>query len=784
MDKKAKVSVRNLVEFIYRYGDLTNEYISTGRALEGTKIHQRIQKQLDKKYKDIENAKFEKEVAIKETFKVKDFELTLEGRIDGIIISQEITNILEIKSTKRHLLDITNENLLHSAQAKIYGYMYAFNNTLKDINITVMYVNSENYDIKEFTTNYSFNELEEFFYETINKYYQWLLVNHNWIEKRNHSIENLKFPFEEYRPNQRKLAVTVYKTIKNKKNLYLEAPTGIGKTISTIFPSIKILGENFGNKIFYLTAKGSTKLICEKTIVLLKKKGLELKTLTITAKEKICFKDSCNCNSDFCEYAERHFDRVNDCIFEIINNETYINQEIVRKYSEKHRVCPFETSLDLISYCDFIICDYNYVFDMQVSLKTYFNENKNNNIFLVDEAHNLVDRAREMYSASLDKNEILEFKKTFKNIDGLIYKSLDKINKFMIEIRKYSEEDSYYILEDKPTDLINHVRVLINSCELYLSNKKNPYREEALELYFKLITFYKISEVFDENYICYGEKIKNNLIMKLFCINPYKLIKEVIDKSISTIFFSATFSPISYYKEMLGASEEDYNLTLPSPFNIENREVIIADKVSTKYQYRKYSYDSIVEYIYSLISSKIGNYIIFFPSYSYMEEVYRRFIKKYPDFNIKVQNYAMTEVDREDFLRSFDENNVIGFCVLGGVFSEGIDLKGDKLIGTVIVGVGLPQICLERDLINTHFNNKNKNGFHYAYTFPGMNKVIQAAGRVIRTDDDKGIILLIDDRFNTPLYKNLFPKYWFPNISVKNKDNIITSVKKFWGNNK
>ncbi len=782
MNKQARISVRNLVEFIYRYGDLTNEHISHGRALEGTKIHQKVQKQLDKEYEDIENAKFEKEVPIKETFKVKDFELTLEGRIDGIIISQEITNILEIKSTKRQLFDITNENLLHSAQAKLYGYMYVFANTLKDINITVMYVNTESYDIKEFTTKYSFNDLEEFFYETVNKYYQWLLLNHNWITKRNNSIDSLQFPFNEYRPNQRELAVTVYKTIKQKKNLYLEAPTGIGKTISTIFPSIKILGEDLGNKIFYLTAKGSTKLIGEKTINLLKEKGLKLKTLTITAKEKVCFKDNCICNSDFCEYAKGHFDRVNDCIFEIINNETYINKEIITKYSNEYKVCPFETSLDLISYCDFIICDYNYVFDMQVSLKTYFNESKNNNIFLVDEAHNLVDRAREMYSATIDKDEILEFKKVFKNLDSTIYKSLDKINKFMIEIRKYSEEDNYYILEEKPNDLINHIRVLINSCEFYLSNNKNSYRDELLDLYFKLLAFYRISEVFDANYICYGEKLGNNLIIKLFCINPCNLIKDVTRKSISTIFFSATFSPMNYYKEMLGSSEGDYNLTLPSPFNLENREIIVADKISTKYQYRKYSYDSIVEYIYSLISSKSGNYIIFFPSYSYMEEIYSRFIKKYTCFNIKLQNYGMTEMDRESFLRSFDENDVIGFCVLGGVFSEGIDLKGDKLIGTAIIGVGLPQICLERDLINKHFNNKNKNGFHYAYTFPGMNKVIQAVGRVIRTDDDRGIILLIDDRFNTPLYKNLFPKYWFPYKSVKNQNEIKEISHSFFKN--
>lgn len=780
MKKQAKISVRNLVEFIYRYGDLTNEYIGPGRALEGTKIHQKVQKQLDKEYENIENAKFEKEVSIKETFKVKDFELTLEGRIDGIIISQEITNILEIKSTKRQLLDINNENLIHSAQAKLYGYMYAFINKLKIINITVMYVNTENYDTKEFITKYTFDELEKFFYDTVDKYYQWLLLDYNWAEERNSSIDSLEFPFDEYRPSQRELAVTVYKTIKHKKNLYLEAPTGIGKTVSTIFPSIKALGENLGNKIFYLTAKGSTKLVAEKTIALLKEKGLKLKTLTITAKEKICFKDKCICNSDFCEYTEGHFDRVNQCIFEIISNETYINKEVITKYSKKFKVCPFETSLDLISYCDFVICDYNYVFDMQVSLKTYFNENKNNNIFLVDEAHNLVDRAREMYSATIDKNEILEFKKIFKNLDSSIYKSLDKINKFLIEIRKYSEEDKYYILEDKPGDFINYIRVLINNCELYLSNKKNPYRDELLDLYFKLLAFYRINEVFDENYICYGEKLGNNLIVKLFCINPYKLIKAVIARSISTIFFSATFSPINYYKEMLGANEEDYNLTLPSPFKIENRELIIADKVSTKYQYRKYSYDSIVEYIYSLISSKSGNYLIFFPSYNYMEEVYTRFIKKYDYFNIKLQNYAMTEIDRENFLKNFDENNIIGFCVLGGIFSEGIDLKGEKLIGAAVIGVGLPQICLERDLINNHFNNKNKNGFHYAYTFPGMNKVIQAVGRVIRTDTDKGIILLIDDRFNTSLYKNLFPKYWFPNKSVKSPNEVKEISQKFF----
>lgn len=776
---KDKVSVRNLVEFIYKSGDLNNTFQSSSRAIEGTRIHQKIQNEYNKKFNKNNVEIFLKEFYIKKDFNFKEFNIEIEGRIDGILNFNNTIEILEIKSTNINVASIKKEVDVHMAQAKIYGYIYSLLNNLDTIDITLLYVNVDDFLRKEFKYNFGIKTLEDFFYNTLNIYYKWLNFNSKWIEKRNSSIKNLKFPFKTYRKYQRELAVTIYNSIKNKKNLYVEAPTGIGKTISTIFPSLKLLGENFCEKIFYLTAKSNTKTIAENTINILKDKNLNLRFLTITAKEKICFKEKCECNSEYCEYAKGYFDRLKDCIYNILSKEESITKEILIKYCKKYTICPFETSIILINYCDFIICDYNYIFDTNGS---FINDN-NKNIFLVDEAHNLVDRSREMYSESFFKSEVLNLKKQFTVIDSGIYKALTKINKQLIELKDFSEEKGFYTFNEKPTNLINSLKEFIIKTDLYFGRSSNyNFKEELLDFYFKANKFCKIGDNFNDNYIFYSEKQGKDLFVKLFCLNPKDIIKNVLKDSISTIFFSATLCPISYYKEILGGNEDDYNLTLKCPFPIENREVLICNNISTKFKDRNNTYDKIIHYIYSLTSLNHGNYIVFFPSYEYMEEVYFRFKKQYNNLNLKIQSSVMTEKNKEDFLKNFKENNVIAFCVLGGSFSEGIDLKGTSLIGTIIVGVGLPKISLERDFIKNHFNKVNNLGFHYAYTFPGMNKVIQAAGRVIRSDTDKGIILLIDDRFNLPIYKSLFPKYWTPYTEIKNIAQAENIANNFFNN--
>jgi len=438
-------------------------------------------------------------------------------------------------------------------------------------------------------------------------------------------------------------------------------------------------------------------------------------------------------------------------------------------------------SLDLTLWSDFIICDYNYLFDPRVYLKRFFVESNESYIFLIDEAHNLIERSREMFSAEFSKDPILKLKNNTKGIEPKIYKTLNKLNNYMIELRKSINDNGQLIIEE-PKEAYKFVKDFIEACEEYLvRNEFNDNHDDIIELYFTMITFLKISEYYNKEFITYIERTGQDIKLKLFCINSSKMIKESLKKGKSTIFFSATLSPSLYFKELLGGETEDYYIKLPSPFKKENRKIIIGDKINTKYNYRQYSYDTISTYIYESINEYRGNYIIFFPSYSYMKIVYDIFQQRYSLGNVIMQETNMKEEEREVFLKNFDiiNSEVTAFCVLGGIFSEGIDLKGEKLKGVIIVGVGLPQLCFERKIIEEYFENNSKSGFHYAYTFPGINKVIQAAGRVIRSENDEGVIMLLDNRFTSELYQKILPEEWIPFEKVSNTDELRICLKSF-----
>ncbi|MCH5138966.1 ATP-dependent DNA helicase, partial [Clostridiaceae bacterium UIB06] len=540
------------------------------------------------------------------------------------------------------------------------------------------------------------------------------------------------------------------------------------------------------SKIFYLTAKTITRGVAEDAIIKMVHGGLELKVVTLTAKDKICFKEKSSCNPEDCEFAKGHFDRANDALNEILNKEKIINREVIVKYAKKFSICPFEFSLDLALWADCIICDYNYVFDPRVYLRRFFDTEEEGNAILIDEAHNLVDRAREMFSSELSKHPFLELKKIMKSKDVKIAKALDKINSCMVKLRKQCEveEKNVYVQKNQIEEIYPFLRRLISQSEEWLTkNNEAEGYEQLLEVYFDSLAFIRISELYDERFITYIEKQGSDVRIKIFCLDPSYLLNECMKRGKAVVLFSATLSPIDYFKKILGGSESDYIIRLPSPFSVDKRKLLIADRISTKYKYRENSSLSIIEYIVAMISAKRGNYIVFFPSYSYMKKVYQEFCEQYPLINTMIQESNMEEEDREKYLSNFSKDNeetLVAFAVLGGIFSEGIDLKGDRLIGTIIVGVGLPQLCLERDIIRDYFKEKNNLGYEYAYMYPGMNKVLQAAGRVIRTEEDKGSILLIDERFNSSSYKSIFPKEWYPNVSVRSVKDIQNNLTEFW----
>lgn len=757
-----KISVRNLIEFILRYGDIASGTLgaSPRRMEEGTRAHVKIQKERQK-----EDSSYEKEQYLKYEIEFEDIRFIVDGRADGLVRGKYIE---EIKSTYAPLHDITEDfNKLYWAQVMFYGFMYMEEHQKTEILLLLTYFNLETETSKTFERNYTYDELQEFVMNVINEYVVYLRLDAEWKAERNESLKTLHFPFETYRKGQRDLAVDAYRTIRQGGKLFAKAPTGIGKTISTMFPAIKAIGEGEADRIFYLTSKGTLKTVAEETVEIIRQKGGKVKYLTITSKEKICLNEEVNCNPDKCIYAEGHYDRINECILDILRNERSYSKEMVIEYAKKFRVCPFELSLDLSFFSDLIICDYNYVFDPRVYLRRFFLDVRERYVFLVDEAHNLVDRSRDMYSASLSKEDIMEAKKASEKIPYL-KKSLNKINKHFIEMRKKLEEKegktSYFGIAD---EFIFTLKEFLQAFEIFQKENHEEFegREKILDLFFGINSFLNISEIYNDGYVTFEEAYGNNVTIRLFCINPREVLIDVFKRAKASILFSATLAPMSYYFDILGGEESDFRRSLTSPFPKENLLVYHDKEVDTRFSKREESFEAIADSIKNMIEMKKGNYIAFFPSYKYMRDVYAIFSEKYLDhYDTYIQEPSLGEVEREEVLNHFyqkHEKSFVAFMVLGGIFSEGIDLRGESLIGAAIVGVGYPQVSYERDLIKEYFSKDNL-GFEYAYIYPGMNRVLQAAGRVIRSEQDKGIILLMDLRYSWNQFNHLLPADWLP----------------------
>lgn len=771
------VAVRNLVEFVLRSGDLDLRFVGVSRAVAGTKAHQRLQKSYGKNYTP--------EVFLKHSMYKEAFVLTVQGRADGLIIEQEEVVIDEIKTVTKNLEEIDKEySRAHWAQVKCYGYIYALQNELENITVQLSYFHLETEGIKRFRKSFTIIQLEEFFQELVEQYLQCAKMQQVWKSKSINAIKKMDFPFPYYRKGQRKMAGAVYQTIRENKKLYVQAPTGIGKTISSLFPTVKALGEGLVDKIFYLTAKTITRSVAQEAMEKMKEYGLELKAITLTAKDKICFCKEASCNPQDCSFAKGHFDRVNEAIKDIFQSENYFTREKIEQYSKIHHVCPFEFSLDLAFWADCIICDYNYVFDPRVYLKRFFDDDTSSYCFLIDEAHNLVDRARGMFSAELTKQSFLELKKQIKSESPRLVKSLNKVNSFLVKMIKSYEIKGILVQKEEPAEFYPFLRKFLVEAEAWLlQNPAGSNHEKILALYFDTLAFLKISELYSESYVTYFSEDNKDLKIKIFCLDPSELLGYALQRGRASIFFSGTLLPLKYYCQILGGSREDYILQLESPFKRENLCLIIAHDISTKYQYREQSYQGIVKYIAGTISVKPGNYLVFFPSYQYMELVCSSFMEHFPQVKVIKQAPSMTEEEREGFLAKFQLKNketLVGFAVLGGIFSEGIDLVADRLIGSIIVSVGLPQISLETNIIKDYFQKKNGMGFEYAYQYPGMNKVMQAAGRVIRSDLDKGIVLLIDQRFLQRSYQKLFPHEWEGSLKISSFSEVEAKITKFW----
>ena len=773
-----RISVRNLVEFILRNGDLVSgSSISDKEAmLKGSRLHRKIQKQMGSHYQP--------EVSLKKDTEYADLILRVEGRADGIFLQDEQFCIDEIKGVYKKLELMEEPVLVHRAQALCYAWIYLDAHDLEKIDIQMTYAHLDTEVIKRFRETLTRAELKQWYEELTDSYHKWLAYQIEWREKRNESMKKLEFPFE-YRKGQRKMVSGIYHAISKKEQIFIQAPTGVGKTMSAVFPAVRAIGQGMAETVFYLTARTITRTVAQDAFEILRDRGLLFKVITITAKEKLCFCDKPECDPEKCPYAKGHYDRINDAVYELWTTEQSFDRETLLRHAQKWQVCPFELSLDLAVWMDGVICDYNYVFDPNVYLKRFFGENVSGNyLFLIDEAHNLVDRGREMYSASISLDDVIETRKFVKPYSQKLWKKLGKVKKQLEELRENCGE--WKVEENAGVLPISLLSVQGEMDQLLEEPPAQEVVDGILDFYFAVRNFLNISELVDDNYVVYTAFDENGrFYLKLFCVNPAENLQKCLDKGNSTVFFSATLLPLQYYRKMLSTRSENFGMYVESPFEQKKRCLMICRDVSSKYTRRGYEeYRKIAEYIARMSWQKKGNYMVFFPSYRLMEDVYQVYQDEFSVSWVRCisQHASMTELEREEFLEEFTEETeetLVGFCVMGGIFSEGIDLIGDRLIGAAVVGTGLPQVNCEREILKGYYDEKGEQGFDYAYRYPGMNKVLQAAGRVIRTKEDTGAILLMDERFLNRDYRNLFPREW-NDACTCTLGNVEKHLQAFW----
>ncbi|MBR2388673.1 MAG: ATP-dependent DNA helicase [Clostridia bacterium] len=666
---------------------------------------------------------------------------------------------------------------------------------------------SEKDAVKHFDYFYGADELEKSFVKLLNKVNFRGVHSYEKARKAIPSAANALFPYDELREGQEMMIKETYSSIKQGHGLFLQAPTGTGKTVAALYPSVRALGNGLVDKIFYLTSKASTRREAFRGAAKLFEAGAMLRTIVIGAKEQVCMcparmfnnNGTSHCNPDECSYAKDYYVKVEGAIRELLESGHGYTVRQISMVAKKYEVCPYELSLDLSELCDIIICDYNYVFDPSVYFRRYFSADaikKNKYVFLVDEAHNLADRAREMYSSTLESKMFSKLNERFadddKELKGIFLELLGVFythrafcgDTFVVD--KDGIERGYYVSNTLLSQFLSALESFKKKCEAFLKkNKDHLLFSELNAVLSETRKYLLVAEFFDNRfYNCiYAEG--ENTAVRIFCLDPSYILSKIQKRARSTIFFSATLTPLDYFKEILGGDKNSEHISLPSAFDPSNLCIAVAGYVSMRYSDRSDNVAKYVSIIAATVSRKAGNYIAYFPSYECMLKVYTAFKEKYRDVDTVIQSKNMTLEQKEKFLEFFknDEGVLrIGFCVLGGSFSEGVDLPGARLIGTVIFGVGLPGLSSEKNIIRDYYDNRGESGYDYAYTFPGMNNVLQAAGRVIRTESDRGVVVLADDRYCEEKYSSLFPEHLSDIKKANSARELAEIIQNFWKN--
>jgi len=777
-ERSYSISVGSLVERFCRSGDLELDFWQSTHPIEGIRAHQRIQRSRPEQY--------ESEVSIAHEVLRDGVSVNVQGRIDGVHHLPDRVIIEEIKTTRRDQASFQGlEDQRHWAQVKLYTHIYSVIHAPPLIETQLTYFHLASKQTFESRQCFDPGELEGFFNDLIDRFLIQKREKQDWCSLRDETIASLSFPFPRYRSGQRQMAIEVYRAVRDQEHLLVQAPTGIGKTLAAIFPVLKALGEGSTKRILYLAARTTGKAVAKKALEQLRNEGLRLRSVVLTAKDKICFNPEKGCNAEECRFAKGYYDRVGEAIRELLALE-FLNREVIEDTARKHTLCPFELSLNLTTVVDCIICDYNYAFDPRAILRNLLYEEDFRPTFIVDEAHNLVDRAREMFSAELSKQEILSVRRAIQKRLPATSKDLSKINSWMLKQRKvFQEEYGASTSSEAPKDLLPALKKFQQSVEPWISQKANsrfPFRDQLLDFTFKVHRFLRVADGYNECYATIYERVGKEFRTRLFCIDPSQQLAAALARASSTVFFSGTLTPANYFKRLFGCSDEAKSLLLPSPFPEANLCILLGDRVATTFRKRTETKQEVALALISLITPRKGNYLLFFPSYKYLNMVLEVFHSTAPEVATLVQTPEMTETDREIFLEQFTERKettVVGFAVMGGAFGEAIDLAGERLAGAAIVGVGLPAICAERELIRSFFDTRGEKGFDYAYSYPGIIRVLQAAGRVIRSETDRGVVFLIDERFARRPYRHLLPAEWRP-APVRNSLQIEDSLTEFW----
>ena len=786
-----------MVEFVLRRGDLAGRggFSAPGRALAGTRGHQRVQRARPEGY--------EAEVLIAELVAGEGFELRISGRMDGVWVVEGCVVVEEIKTVvgkglapgkgrgKRKKRGGESQGLfgvvaapggvgevvvpdpLHWAQAKVYAAMLARQRGLAVVGVQLSYLDLTTETVTEFRENFPAEELRGLFDVVVGEYLVWAQRQWVWWRTRDASIATLEFPHRGFRPGQRELAVAVYRTIRDGGRLFASAPTGIGKTLSVLFPAAKALGEGRVERVFYLTAKTVGRAVAEKALADLRAVGLRLRAVTLTAREKVCVSDGRPCDVKTCPRAVGYHDRVKAALAAALECEV-LDREALGGIAERHQVCAFALALDASRWADVIIGDYNHVFDPSAYLREHFGGEGREFLFLIDEAHNLIDRAREMFSADLTLAEIVAVRRLVKGALPGCGRALGALERAfarpLLPEQTETASSGELVSRVAPGEWVALVERFLEEAERWLVlNEEAAWREALTQLYFRAHGFVRTVAGFDERFVTIftpGTEAR----LRLFCVDPSRLIAEALERGRAAVFFSATLTPLEFFRDSLGGEAGDRLVQLASPFPPENLVVRVETGIATDFKQRESTYDAVVEALGRFVGERAGNYLVYFPSYKYLAAVTERWREREPQVRLLVQTSGMGEAERAAFLAHFQADNagtLVGCAVLGGVFGEGIDLVGERLIGVAVVGVGLPQVCLERELIREFYAARGGRGFEFAYQFPGMNRVLQAAGRVIRSETDRGAVLLIDARFAQRRYRELMPEWW---RGVENSD--------------